>query len=119
LWVVGLTASLGADDWPHWRGPANTGASRETGLPTTWNDTRNVAWKTRLTGLGVSSPVASGNRVYVTSQVGSGASRMGPRLGQGADASPGERSLGRDAAVPRGPVRFVVEALSATDGRRL
>jgi hypothetical protein len=69
LSVLALTASLGADDWAHWRGPANTGASRETRLPLTWSDTHNIAWKTRLAGVGVSSPVVSGSRVYVTSQV--------------------------------------------------
>lgn len=119
LSVLTLSASLGADDWPHWRGPANTGASRETRLPSTWSDTHNIAWKTRLAGVGVSSPVVSGSRVYVTSQVGSGARQVGPRLGQGADASPGERSLGRGAAVRGGPVTFVIEALGTTDGRRL
>jgi outer membrane protein assembly factor BamB len=28
-----------AENWPHWRGPSRTGASPETGLPTTWGAT--------------------------------------------------------------------------------
>ena len=32
------TASVGAN-WPHWRGPAQTGVSQETGLPTSWGAT--------------------------------------------------------------------------------
>lgn len=34
-----------AENWPHWRGPASTGVSTETGLPERWSDTENVAWK--------------------------------------------------------------------------
>ncbi len=105
-----------AENWPNWRGPASTGVSAEAGLPATWSDTTNVAWRTALSGAGVSSPVVWGERVFVTSQIGSGASSVGPRLGQGADASAAERSL----AAPRGPnVRFVVEALNTADGRRV
>jgi len=98
LWL-GVSAS--ADDWPQWRGPAGTGASNETRLPETWNDTRNIAWKARLAGVGVSSPVVWGDRVFVTSQVGQGGSRQGPRLGQGGNASSAERSLtARTVSVP-------------------
>jgi outer membrane protein assembly factor BamB len=48
-------ASVSADNWPQWRGPAGTGASSETRLPESWSDTGNIAWKTRLNGVGVSS----------------------------------------------------------------
>jgi outer membrane protein assembly factor BamB len=71
-----------------------------------------------LAGVGVSSPIVAGDRVFVTSQIGSGASREGPRLGQGADANPAERSLS-GGAKGSGPVRFVVEAFQRADGRRL
>jgi outer membrane protein assembly factor BamB len=53
----------------------------------------------------------------VTSQIGSGSSSVGPRLGQGADRSDAERSLA--GAARGGGVRFVVEALGAADGKRL
>ena len=35
-----LVAVLGADDWPHWRGPSASGVSPERGLPVRWSDTR-------------------------------------------------------------------------------
>ena len=35
-----------AGDWPQWRGPDGDGTSRETGLPTHWSETENIAWKT-------------------------------------------------------------------------
>ena len=112
-----MSPSASADNWPQWRGPAGTGASNETRLPETWNDTQNIAWKARLAGVGVSSPIVWGDRVFVTSQVGQSASRQGPRLGQGGNASSAEKSLTRAAGQRRG-VSFLVEALNRGNGER-
>src|SRR6185295_19884796 len=90
--VLILGATVSADNWPQWRGPAGTGASTEARLPQSWSDTQNIAWKAPLRGVGVSSPITWGDRVYVTSQIGRGTSRQGPRLGQGDSASSEERS---------------------------
>ena len=114
--VTGMAGIASADNWPSWRGPSGSGVSNETALPETWSDKTNVAWRTRLTGAGVSSPVVWGGQVFVTSQIGSGTSSVGPRLGQGADRSDAERSL--SSAARGGAVRFVIEALGAADGRR-
>lgn len=60
--------SLGrAEDWPGWRGPRLDGSSLEKNLPTTWSDKDNVAWKASIPGIGHSSPIVVGDRVYVTS----------------------------------------------------
>ena len=115
LAIALLAAPVMADNWPQWRGPSGTGASTETGLPDSWSDTSHVAWKARLRGVGISSPIVWGDRVYVTSQAGSGASRQGPRLGQGGNSSDAERSLARAEGQARG-VAFLVEALDRTDG---
>ena len=93
LAVAALDSTIAADNWPHWRGPSGTGVSVETRLPESWSDTQNIAWKAPLRGVGVSSPIVWGERVYVTSQTGRGSSRQGPRLGQGGDAGSVERSL--------------------------
>ena len=66
------TTTLAGADWPAWRGPLGSGVSTESGLPERWSATENVAWKARLAGVGVSSPIAAGDQVYVTSQVGAG-----------------------------------------------
>jgi outer membrane protein assembly factor BamB len=117
--VLGLGASLSAENWPHWRGTANTGTSTETGLPQRWSDTENIAWKTAIGGLGVSSPVVWGDRVFVTSQAGTGASRVGPRLGQGNDSNPAERSLSGAGGSTDRSLRFLVEAFDRVSGKRL
>lgn len=52
-------------DWDRFRGPNGSGVSTASGLPTQFGPGRNEVWKTRL-GLGHSSPVLAGDRIYVT-----------------------------------------------------
>ena len=121
--VMALLAggSVIASDWPSWRGPAGTGSTTETRLPERWSATENVAWKAQLGGLGVSSPIVSGNRIIVTSQLGSGVRSPGnhPRLVQGANAAAaGERAIEARAAADNRTF-FLVEAFNRADGKRL
>src|SRR5262245_39571970 len=105
-----LAAVAQAEDWPNWRGPLASSVSREQNLPSRWSDVENVAWKAPVRGLGISSPIVSRDRVFVTSQTGSGTSRPGPRLFEDGDASAvGERRLG-DAAPEVQAVAFLVTA---------
>ncbi len=55
-----------AAEWPQWRGPAGQGHATATGLPATWSETSNVAWKTELPGRGWSSPVIDGKQIWLT-----------------------------------------------------
>lgn len=117
-----VSASLAAADWPQWRGPGATGIAPDRTLPLRWSATENIAWKGRLGGLGVSTPVIAGDRLFVTSQVGEGVRRAGnhPRLVQGGDAAAaGERALGagRSAAASE-RTEFLVEAFGRGDGAR-
>jgi outer membrane protein assembly factor BamB len=118
-----LSCSLAAADWPQWRGPAGNGVAPDQALPLRWSATENVAWKAPLGGVGVSTPIVSGDRVFITSQKGAGVRREGnhPRLVQGGDAAAaGERALdGTGAADPADRVTFLVAAFGRTDGRRL
>lgn len=73
-----LPVSLGqAADWPQFRGPGGQGVSAETNLPLTWDDSENLAWKTELPGPGSSSPIAVGDRLYLTCYSGYGVERGG------------------------------------------
>jgi outer membrane protein assembly factor BamB len=118
-------STLQAEDWPHWRGPSASGVSPERGLPSRWSDTENIAWRSPIRGLGISSPIVFGNLVFVTSQAGSGVVRPGPRLVQsGNPADAGERALGAGAAQGGSPaespggVMFLVSAFDRRDGKR-
>jgi outer membrane protein assembly factor BamB len=59
-------AALAGDSWPSFRGPTADGRSDSRNVPTTWSETENVRWKTRVHGKGHSSPVVLGNQVWVT-----------------------------------------------------
>jgi outer membrane protein assembly factor BamB len=104
-------------DWPQWRGPHGSGIADDKNLPERWSATENLAWKARLGGVGVSSPIVAGNAVFVTSQLGTGISRQGPRLAQGA-ADAGERSISGSGSKSD-KVVFLVEAFHRANGQRL
>jgi outer membrane protein assembly factor BamB len=65
--VVAVATPAGAEDWPAWRGPRGDGTSLETNVPIKWSRTDNIAWKTPIPGIGHSSPIVHGDRVFVTS----------------------------------------------------
>ncbi len=122
--VVGLSgvSVANAEDWPQWRGPLGTGVSNETGLPAKWTP-EQAAWRAKLGGLGVSSPIVSGERVFVTSQAGRSVRRPGnhPTLARGEEAK-AEKPLGTESAGGASEATrtaFVVEAFHRSDGRRL
>ena len=58
--------SLSAQNWPQWRGPLATGAAQSGNPPIEWSEEKNVRWKTRLTGIGQSTPVIWGNSIFIT-----------------------------------------------------
>jgi outer membrane protein assembly factor BamB len=51
--------------WPAFLGQGATQINPAT-VPTQWTPTQNIAWKTKLTGKGQSSPVIYGDLVFVT-----------------------------------------------------
>lgn len=61
-----------AGRWPQFRGPQASGVAEGAALPATWDVStgKGLRWKTRIPGLGHSSPVVWGDRVYVTTAVG-------------------------------------------------
>ena len=73
LLLAPAAALLGGADWPEWRGPARTGVSPETNLPSSWSpDGENLAWSAPYGGR--SAPVVFGDRLYLQNGTGSGAS---------------------------------------------
>ncbi len=85
--------------WPQFRGPSGQGHSSERGIPLTWSETQNIAWKAPLRGRGWSSPVISNGRVWMTTSV--------------ADAGNASlRALALDVATGRGLLDVKVFRLS-------
>lgn len=77
LTEVTVSPLLTAADWPQFRGPGSQGTTTEKNLPLTWSDSENVVWKTALPGFGASSPIALGDRLYVTCYSGYGTDSPG------------------------------------------
>jgi outer membrane protein assembly factor BamB len=72
LWVPVLmgAADAAAPDWNGFRGPGAQGeVPAETRLPLEWSATRGVVWRTEVPGLGWSSPVVGGGRIFLTTAV--------------------------------------------------
>ncbi len=61
--------SVGAAEWPQFRGPDGQGHSAATKLPLTWSETENIKWKTEIPGEGHSSPVISGDQIWLTTAI--------------------------------------------------
>ena len=76
--VAPAAVLLNGANWPEWRGPARTGVSTETGLPSAWAPSgENLAWKAPYGGR--SAPVVFGDRLYLQNTSGAGA-KMQERL---------------------------------------
>ena len=59
-------AAAGQNQWPRFRGPNSNPTSANPNLPVSWSKTENVEWAADVPGVGWSSPVVWGNRVFIT-----------------------------------------------------
>jgi outer membrane protein assembly factor BamB len=75
--------------WPSYRGYFSSGVLDNTGLPDTFNpeSNLNIRWKISIPGLGLSSPVIWGNRLFITTAV-SKSDNAGFKPGIYGDVSP-------------------------------
>jgi outer membrane protein assembly factor BamB len=97
-----------AAQWPGFRGPSASGVADGTKLPDRWNGVtnENVEWKIPVPGLGHSSPIVWGDRVYLTTAVSSQ---------PGATFKPGLYGEGT-ASEDRSPHRWVLMAFDRRSG---
>ena len=85
--LFGIIASgiSGEGDWAYWRGPDSDGMARGD-APLNWSDTENVRWKIPVPGLGQSSPVLWGDRIFITTAIQTGSApkkEPAPKSGRG------------------------------------
>ncbi len=108
LSVVLLAAdSSNLKQWPQFRGPGSTGVVDDPSLPDKWSQTENVAWKTAIPGVGWSSPIIWGDRIFVTSVISS------------ADVEKPKKGLyfGGERKPPTDEHRWMVYAVDFTTGK--
>jgi outer membrane protein assembly factor BamB len=71
LLLFGAATLAAAENWSYWRGPQQTGVSRDTGLPDTFAvgpKAKNVIWTAPYGG--ITTPIVQNGRVYVINKVG-------------------------------------------------
>lgn len=61
-----LAAAGGEQHWPQFRGNLGDGSTTSAHLPLSWDEKKNVVWKTAIHGRAWSSPVVWGNRIWVS-----------------------------------------------------
>lgn len=98
-------------NWPSFRGPGASGISEHQDLPDHWDGEtgENILWQTPIPGLGHSSPIVWGDRVFVTSAISSDPN---------ATFRPGLFGDG-DASTDRSRHRWVVYAIDRHTGEVL
>ncbi len=67
-----VPAGTAAAQWTKFRGSQAGVTPDDPALPDTWSKTENIAWRVDIPGLSWSSPVVTGDHVFVTSAVSSG-----------------------------------------------
>ena len=105
------SAAKATGSWPSFRGPQASGVADGQQLPDRWDgeSRQNVLWRMPVPGLGHSSPIVWGDRVFVTTAVSSKGS---------ATFKPGLYGDG-DASEDRSRHKWMVMAIDARTGKLL
>lgn len=73
MWIAITAVALLAENWPGFRGEGARGVGENAKLPVEWNvgTGKNIAWKTEIPGLGLSSPVIWNDQIFLTTAISS------------------------------------------------
>lgn len=95
------------EQWPSWRGPLGNGFAPDAAPPVSWDEETNVKWKVELPGLGHSSPIVWGDRVYLSTAV---------PVGEKFDPIPDDAPGSHDNLAVEQRHEFVALAFDRTNG---
>ncbi len=59
---------LHSGDWPHWRGPTYNGSAGSEDIGVKLKDWGSVRWRANLPGIGSSTPIVTGDSIFLTCQ---------------------------------------------------
>ncbi len=80
LLLASLTAYGQNLAWPQFRGPDSNPVGTNAKLAERWSKTENVEWMQQIPGRGWSSPIVTGDKIFVTTAVTEGKSKP-PQIG--------------------------------------
>jgi outer membrane protein assembly factor BamB len=114
------TVTVSADNWPRFRGPNGTGVANDKDVPVTWDQRSGVLWKVPIPGVGHSSPVVWGERLFAQSAPPSGKGRMLLCLSARDGSQLWSRSVAGEKANHKiHPKSSLASSTPATDGERV
>jgi outer membrane protein assembly factor BamB len=115
-WLLAGAEPAAADNWPRFRGPNGAGTAADKDIPVKWSEKDGVLWKVKLPGMGNSSPVVWGNKLFIQSATG------GERLLLCLDVTKGtvlwKKSVSGETA-PKHKKNTFASSTPATDGERV
>jgi outer membrane protein assembly factor BamB len=100
--------AVASENWPSFRGTLARGLSSSPSLPKEWDAAsgKGIVWKTPIPGLGTSSPIVWGSRVFITTAI-QPSDTQGFRVGAYGDV---------DSVVGEGECQYVVLCLDRDSG---
>jgi outer membrane protein assembly factor BamB len=104
------------ENWPRFRGPNGTGISKDKGVPVQWNEREGILWRIALPGVGHSSPVVWGDRIFLQSATAT------ERMLDCVQAHDGKLLWTRTAPGAKAhthPKNSLASSTPATDGKRV
>jgi len=109
LCISSAAEAQDAAHWPQFRGPQASGQTHGAPIPTKWNGEKGegILWKTEIPGLGHSSPVVWGDRIYLTAAI-SGKAKPKLKVGLYGDIAPVNDETAH---------KYMVYALDRTTGK--
>jgi outer membrane protein assembly factor BamB len=108
LGLAGAVRDAGAQEWPQFRGRNAGVAPDDARLPDIWSTTENVMWKADIPGIGWSSPIVSGEHVFVTAVI---------TAGDDAGPKPGLYNGGQVTEISKAVHRWMVYDIDLRSGR--
>ncbi len=131
LLLASLTVHGQGIAWPQFRGPDSNPVGAHARLAESWSKTENVEWSQEIPGRGWSSPIVTGDKVYITTVTTDGKSKP-PQIGteysneyaaelmkQGLSGKEvGDRVIARDIELPKEVnLHYVLYCLNLKSGK--
>lgn len=124
--LLALGLPLTGQDWPNWRGPNHDGSAPASNLPVTFDQETNVRWRLDLPGVGASTPIVLGDRVFLSSVDADDShllalcvDRNSGEILWSQDAGSGWMGENYDSAVRKDPRSTYAAPSPVTDGERV
>lgn len=114
-----VCSSTHAADWPAWRGATGQGRSVEKNLLLKWSDDKNVKWKVPLSHQGNSTPIVSGDKIFLTQANKGGSVRSLICLGRGDGKQLWRKDVAYSEKEKNWNESWYCNASPVTDGERV